>query len=214
MARPTRLTFVLTVLFVCIAALPAGVSSPSSSCRFTVVIDPGHGGKDPGASAADGTWEKDVTRAIADAVFLRLLEHPDVRVILSRQGDEYIYPSDRVLEANRIGADLYVSIHCNAHSLTSISGEETFVDASISPGSPSWRLAQLLQSDSVAQTGADNRGVKQASLYLRHATMPAALLEVGFLTNRSEAKLLESAAYQSRIADGIEKAVYQFLTGR
>ena len=214
MVRPTRLTFVLTVLFVCMAALPAGVSSPSSSYRFTVVIDPGHGGKDPGATAADGTTEKEVTRAIADTVFLKLLQHPDLRVIMSRQGDQYIYPSDRVLEANREGADLYVSIHCNAHSLSSISGEETLVDDSSGPGSPSWRLAQLLQSSLVAQTGADNRGVKQAPLYLRHATMPAALLEVGFLTNRTEAKLLESPSYQSRIADGIENAVYEFLTGR
>ena len=214
MVRPNRLTFVLTVLFVCIAALPAGVSSPSSSYRFTVVIDPGHGGKDPGAAAADGTTEKEVTLQIADAVFLKLLQHPDVRVILSRQGDEYIYPADRVAEANRLGADLYVSIHCNAHSLSSVSGEETLVDDGVGHGAPSWRLAQLLQTDLVAETGGDDRGVKQAALYLRHAEMPAALLEVGFLTNRNEARLLQSPSYQSRIADGIEKGVYAFLCGR
>ncbi len=211
MVRPSRLTLVLTLLLLCMAAFPADVGGPTVSYQFTVVIDPGHGGRDPGATAADGTSEKEITRWIAEMVFLRLLEHPHLRVVLSRQGDEYVFPSDRVLEANRLGAHLYVSIHCNAHSQAGISGVETLVDDGDGPASASWRLAELLQRYVATQTGAEDRGVKQAPLFIRHATMPAALLEVGFLTNRYEAKLLESLSYQSRIADAICEAILQFL---
>ncbi|MCX6096402.1 MAG: N-acetylmuramoyl-L-alanine amidase [Candidatus Bipolaricaulota bacterium] len=214
MVRPSRLTLVLTVLLACMAAFPASVGGPTVSYKFTVVIDPGHGGKDPGATAADGATEKEITREIAELVFLRLLDYPELRVVLSRQGDEYIYPSDRVLEANRLGADVYVSIHCNAHSSSSISGVETFVDEGDGPSSSSWRLARLLQSSLLAETRAEDRGVKQAPLYIRHATMAAALIEVGFLTHRYESKLLESLSYQSRVADGIQKAVTGFLRGK
>jgi len=175
------------------------------------MIDPGHGGKDPGAIGIDGVHEKDITLAIAQMVYLKALSHPDLRIVLSRRDDEYIYPTDRVLEANRIGADLYVSIHANAFSSSSVSGVETLVHETQARESTSYRLAEVLQRHVVSATGAVDRGVKWAPLFIRRAEMPAALVEVGFVTNRLESKRLQNLSYQSTLADAILDAILEFL---
>lgn len=206
---PISLTLLLGLIY-----LSLSVGSPTLSVpfkQFTVVIDPGHGGNDPGALGVGGACEKEITLAIAKMIYLKSLAHPELRVVLSRRNDEYIVPSDRVLEANRIGADVYVSVHANAYASSSISGVETFVHETERYPSASYRLAALLQRHVVSETNAEDRGVKRASLFIRHATMPAALVEVGFLTNRLEAQRLQSLAYQGAIADAILDAVLEFL---
>ncbi len=172
---------------------------------------PGTRGKDPGAIGIDGVHEKDITLAIAQMVYLKALSHPDLRIVLSRRDDEYIYPTDRVLEANRIGADLYVSIHANAFSSSSVSGVETLVHETQARESTSYRLAEVLQRHVVSATGAVDRGVKWAPLFIRRAEMPAALVEVGFVTNRLESKRLQNLSYQSTLADAILDAILEFL---
>ena len=214
MERPLRITAIsLVLLLIAVLALSliAGGDAPIPSYRYLVVIDPGHGGKDPGAIGIGGLQEKTLTLPIAKLVYLKSLNDPLLRVVLTRRDDEYSSPTDRILAANDLGADLYVSIHANAFRTSDVSGVETFVSESQSEGSMSYRLAEILQQHVVFQTGAVDRGIKRAPLYIGRATMPAALVETGFVTNSHEAKLLQSISYQSKIADGILAAIREFL---
>jgi len=212
--RPLRIpaiSLVLLMIAVLSVSLGAGGDAPVLPYRHLVVIDPGHGGKDPGAIGIGGLEEKKITLPIAQMVYIKSLDDPQLRVVLTRRDDEYIYPADRILAANRLGADLYVSIHANAFRSESVSGVETLVHETRSVSSASYRLAEMLQQHVVSATGAVDRGVKWAPLFIRRATMPAALVETGFITNSYEAKLLQSVSYQSKIADAILAAIRQFL---
>jgi len=212
--RPLRISaisLVLLAIAILCLSLGAGGDGPIPSYRYLVVIDPGHGGNDPGAIGIGGVEEKKITLSIAQMVYIKSLDDPQLRIVLSRRDDEYIYPSDRILAANSIGADLYVSIHSNAFSSASVSGVETLVDETQSADTASFRLAEMLQEHVVSATGAVDRGVKWAPLFIRQATMPAALVETGFVTNAYEAKLLQSVSYQSAIADAILAAIREFL---
>lgn len=108
---------------------PSPTPSPSPTPeprRFTIVIDPGHGGKDPGARGVTGDEEKAVTLAIAKEVAQRLEGDPDVDVVLTRSGDETVSLEQRTALANARGADLFVSIHANASESRSAVGIETY----------------------------------------------------------------------------------------
>ena len=217
MERPLRITaisLVLLLIAVLALSLTAGGDAPTPSYRYLVVIDPGHGGKDPGAIGIGGLEEKTITLPIAKMVYLKSLNDPLLRVVLTRRDDEYSSPTDRILAANDLGADLYVSIHANAFKTSDVSGVETLVGESQSEGSKSYRLAEMLQQHVVFATGAVDRGIKWAPLFIRRATMPAALVETGFVTNPREARLLQSTSYQSTIADAILAAIREFLQGQ
>ena len=199
------------VLLFWVFFLSLSAGGPTLSYQYTVVVDPGHGGKDPGAIGVGGTCEKWVTIAIAQMVYLKAFKVPELRVVLSRRNDEYIPPAERILAANQIGADAYISIHANAFSSASVSGIETLVHETEGRKCASYHLAEILQQHLVARTGARDRNVRWASLFIRRAEMPAALIEVGFLTNRVEARKLQSPSYQDKIADAILTAILEFL---
>jgi len=211
LATRLRRSVILLALSACLLGVTLPAAAPLLPFHYTVVIDPGHGGKDPGAIGVAGLEEKSITLAIAQMVYLNALDDPDLRIVLSRRNDEYSFPTDRILAADRMGADLYVSIHANAFSDPSVSGVETLVDESEPQTSRSYTLAQTLQQHVVAATGAEDRGVKWAPLFIRQAQMPAALVEVGFVTNPLEAQLLQRPSYEEKIAKGILKAIRQFL---
>ena len=214
MERPLRIpaiSLVLLAIAISCLSLGAGGDGPTPSYRYLVVVDPGHGGKDPGAIGIGGLEEKDITMSIAQMVYLKSLNDPQLRILLTRRDDEYIYPADRILAANRLGADLFVSIHANSFSQASVSGVETLVHETQRTDSASYRLARMLQEHVVSATDAVDRGVKWAPLFIGRATMPAALVETGFVTNPSEARLLKSVSYQSTIADAILAAIREFL---
>ena len=92
----------------------------------TVVIDPGHGGKDPGARGVTGSDEKDITLTIAQMVAERLSEDPQIRVVLTRTDDTYVSLEQRTAIANAQGADLFLSIHGNASENPQLAGVETY----------------------------------------------------------------------------------------
>ena len=211
MTRRFKLTFIGIALVVALFSLTLSAGGPTWSYRYTVVIDPGHGGKDPGAIGIGGLEEKSITLDIAKMVYLKSLSYPELRVILTRRDDTYTYPTNRVLTANRLGADLYVSIHANAHSSPSASGIETLVHESKGRDTPCYHLAELLQRELVAATGAEDRGIKWAPLFIRRAQMPAALVEVGFVTNPREVRLLQTISYQSIIAEAILDGILDYL---
>ena len=180
---------------------------------YRVAIDPGHGDHDPGAIGVNGVLEKDVVLEIAQLVYLRSLSYPQLDVRLTRRSDVFLSLSERIGAANAWDADVYVSIHANSYSDRDVAGTETMIDKSEAWGSESARLAQVLQDRLVQATGSRDRGVKQATLYLRSAEMPAALVELGFLTNPTEAEALQRLSVQTQIADALLEGIVRFLDG-
>lgn len=195
------LVIVLTVVIVTIT--PRAPLGP-----LVIVIDPGHGGHDPGAVVA-GLQEKDVNLALALRVLRKAQGRPDFRVILTRTTDLYVDLVERLRIAETMGAHLYLSLHANYHRDATVCGVETWVDTDA--GGESLRLAREVQRAVAAATGAPDRGVHRQTLYLRHTSLPAALVEVGYLSCPSERALLLDPSYQEKVADGILRGVLAFL---
>jgi N-acetylmuramoyl-L-alanine amidase len=176
----------------------------------TLVLDPGHGGRDPGAVVGD-FLEKDINLEIVSRVKALADAHPDLAPVLTRELDVYVEKTDRVQLADQVGAALYLSIHVNACDYPEVHGVETWVDDTRASDDPSWILATAVQDAVVEATAARDRGIRSQQLYLRHTTLPAASIEVGFLTcNDERAKLLDPA-YQDHIAQGIVDGIVAFL---
>ena len=176
----------------------------------TIVLDPGHGGWDPGAVVGD-VLEKNVNIEIVSRVRALAEAHPDLAPVLTRELDVYVEKTDRVQLADQVGAALYLSIHVNACDYPEVHGVETWGDDTREPSDSSWVLASAVQDAVVEATGARDRGIRSQQLYLRHTALPAASIEVGFLTcNEERAKLLDPA-YQDQIARAIVDGILTFL---
>jgi len=171
-----------------------------------VIIDAGHGGRDPGVVVA-GVHESDVNLEIAEQVSAILMSEPGLDVVMTRETDVYLSHEARIGVADDSSASLYISIQANAFGEASANGIETWVDKDQLPGSESWKLAELVQQSLISGTGARDRGVRSMELYLGGMSCPAILVETGFLTNPQERAKLLSREYQlmvsQRIADGI-----------
>lgn len=202
-----RWALLLLILFAASLALTVLVSQPRSEPVVIVAIDAGHGGHDPGATVSD-VHEKDINLALALLVQEKARTH-GLKVILTRTTDTYIDLVKRLRLAESAGAVLYVSIHVNYHRDQTVCGVETWVDANASEESR--RLAQALQNAVVSATGAQDRGVRRQPLYLRHTSLPAALVEVGYLTCPKEREKLLSREYQERLAHGIVQGILDYL---
>ncbi len=207
-----RGVFVLGIIVLAVVAIGAGLMSRGqpSTTPFTVVIDAGHGGEDTGAIGLQGLIEKDLVLTITKLIQIQSLNDAQLKISLSRSDDKYMAPNERMALANAQKASLYVSVHANYANDPLARGIETLIHTSPSAGSNDF--AQLLQQKLVAATGAKNRGVKQAPLYIRSAQMPAVLVEVGFTTNPEEASKLQELTYQSQIAEVILAAAREFLS--
>ncbi len=186
------------------------LGDPVSPRAVVVVIDAGHGGHDPGAVVA-GIEEKDVVLYLALRVLALAEAEPRVQVLLTRSGDYYVDLRDRVRLAEEVDAVLYLSIHANANHSSNICGVETWVHDAVRPGESSWELAERVQAAVVSTTGAADRGVLRQPLYLRHTDLPAALVEVGYLTCPQERTLLLDREYRERIAIGIVQGILDFV---
>ena len=179
--------------------------------KFYVVIDPGHGGPDPGAIGISGIRETDVVLEVSKMVS-RLLSEKGVKVRLTRNKEVDLDLPPRVNFANRTNADIFVSIHANASrgKRRDINGLETFYYRG-------WRgrsLAKKIQKQILrVSPGSPDRGVKQGRYYvLKNTKMPAALVEVGFLTGRLDAKRLEKNMHRKRLAYAIAKGILEYLS--
>jgi N-acetylmuramoyl-L-alanine amidase len=191
---------------------PASSGTPMATVprgQRIVAIDPGHGGRDPGAVGVGGLEEAEVVLSISERVSA-LLQQQGVQTVLTRRDDREIDLAPRVSTAENARADLLVSIHANSVSAerSEVNGVETYFHAS----STSQQLAQTIQSNLVAATGMVNRGVKEARLYmLTQTSMPAALVEVGFVTGRDDSQRLRNPSSQAQIAEGIARGILQFI---
>lgn len=166
-----------------------------------IVVDAGHGGTDPGASA-NGLDEKDITLDVAKRLQLKLSAQ-GAQVTMTRSGDTYPSLNERVALANRIGADVFVSIHINSAGATSAQGTETYWNRQYA-SADSKELATYIQKEMVAELGTRDRGVKEANFVVIEDTkMASALAELAFVTNSGDANKLKSATYRDKAAKAI-----------
>ena len=178
--------------------------------KFLVVIDPGHGGPDPGAIGIGGIRETDVVLEVSKIVE-NLLSEKGVKVRLTRKNEVDLDLPPRVSFANNTDADIFVSIHANASrgKRRDINGLETFYFRG-------WRgrlLAKRIQKQIlIVSPGSPDRGVKQGRFYvLKNTRMPAVLVEIGFLTGRLDARRLEKTTHRKRLAYAIAKGILEYL---
>ena len=250
----------LAVLFTVAAAFNPRPFAVDNEGVNIIVIDPGHGGKDPG-NLGTGRYkdrEKDVSYDVSVLVKNYIEENlPGTKVILTREENEFIELYQRGVIANRANADLFISIHCNANDNSSAYGTESFV---LGMGEKDQRLNKTAQLENAARLLEDNwesnydkldasnpaavialrayqdafleqsisiadeiqrqfegrvkrrnRGVKQQPLaVLRGSTMPAVLVELGFLTNPGEEDFLQSNRGKELLASAIYRAVKEY----
>ena len=178
--------------------------------NFFVVIDPGHGGPDPGAIGIGGIRETDVVLEVSKIV-KDLLSEKGVKVVLTRKNEVDLDLPPRVSFANNTDADIFVSIHANASrgKRRDINGLETFYYRG-------WRgrlLAKRIQKQILrVSPGSPDRGVKQGRFYvIKNTKMPAVLVEIGFLTGRLDARRLEKTSHRKRLAYAIAKGILEYL---
>lgn len=210
---------VFTLILLTFFPFSAGTEStqrPSTNFfthKYLVVIDPGHGGIDPGCIGYSGTEEKGITLSISKMVYRQSLSEPEIEIYLTRKTDRHIELYDRINYANRLGADLFISIHANAHYEKYVKGIETFIAERLNghqslEGS---KLAEAIQRNLVSKLGGRDRGIRETPLFIRKARMPAVLVEVGFLTNPWEEAKLKMVHYQSKVAAGIIRGIKDYL---
>lgn len=176
----------------------------------TVVIDAGHGGKDPGTTAISSCPEKKLNLVVAMEV-ARILRSRGMKVVLTRSSDVFIELDERVRIANSSKADLFVSIHANAVGDRSIVGHEVIMPAKTTRQT---QMAANLISENMAEEGSIKRAVRPDSRGLRVLTktnVPAVLVELGFMTNSNEGYKLTTSAHQQRLAVAIADGVTEYM---
>lgn len=219
-----------------------------------IIIDPGHGGKDPGAIGRFGEPEKRVVLDISKRL-KKILQDKGIKVRMTREKDEFISLQKRTEIASRSKADLFVSVHANSSPIRSVHGIEVytaeylgfkernagqrktnqrlmFSHLSMKKGAPELdnivadmiythkqaqaeTLAKQLARKTARRVKTKNRGEKKSRFFVvKNTLIPAILIEVGFLTNPKESKLLQTSAYRQRVARGIAESVLDYANGR
>ncbi|MGG0823493.1 N-acetylmuramoyl-L-alanine amidase family protein [Paenibacillus turicensis] len=177
--------------------------------RNIVVIDPGHGGKDPGTSGISNTQEKDFTLAVGLKVQALLLQEPNIELYMTRVDDTYPTRPERVKLANDLQADVFVSIHGNSVlESPNANGTETYWYKRES----SKQLATILHKHLLQQMGLKDRRVKEQNFeVIRETKMAASLVEVGFLSNLSDESFMFTEDGQNRAAQAIVDGIKEYL---
>lgn len=252
--QTTSKHIIVFVILLFISSLTSYTCLQAQEDKFVVVLDAGHGGHDSG-NIGNGHSEKNIALKVTLEVGKNLEKNPDIKVIYTRKTDVFIELHERANIANKADADLFVSIHCNAHS-SQASGTETFVlgekntgrnfDVAkrenevifleenheenyegFDPSSPestiaigieqevyveqSIVLARKIEDNFISKAKRKSRGLKQASLLvIRNTYMPSVLVEVGFLTNNTEGKYLNTKAGQTKMASAIKTAILDY----
>jgi N-acetylmuramoyl-L-alanine amidase len=180
-------------------------TTPDKS-QITVVLDAGHGGKDPGAPSVSGRHEKEFNLIMVKKVQALLASESRINLVLTRTSDTYPTLDDRVQLANSLKADLFLSIHANSY-YKATNGTETYYTRAASLD-----FTKLLHKNVVAATRLKDNGVRTANYYVtKYTTMPAALLEVGYLSNPSDESQLFNEAFQDRVAAAVAASIKQYF---
>jgi N-acetylmuramoyl-L-alanine amidase len=192
---------------------PATINVPSANLPMPtrskplVVIDPGHGGQDPGTVGIGGVQEKNVILPISLDVAEELRQQ-GIEVRLTRDRDYFISLEGRTDLANQVDADLFVSIHANAINLSrpDVNGLETYYYQN------GRRLAETIHYNVFNSVNIQDRNIRPARFFvLRHSKMPAVLVEVGFLTGVEDASKLKDPEHRRQIAKAIARGIVQYI---
>ncbi len=201
-------------------ALTGDVSFSPGLKEKKIVIDPGHGGEDSGAIGPSGVTEKSITLQIAKEVE-KMLKEAGAKVIMTRTTDTEVSPKHRQATdvdelqarcdvANKAKADIFISIHMDSFTSREASGTTGYYYTKGSAASK--RLAASIQSELVAQLKTTSRGIRTCNFYVvKHTKMPAMLIEVAFVSNPKEEKLLTSKKGVQKAAVGIVKGISDFF---
>lgn len=245
-----RFLYALLCLILLCAATVSTQAQKAKNRPFTLVIDAGHGGKDPGAIGRRGTKEKHINLSVAKLFGKAVAnKYPEIKIIYTRSKDVFIPLNQRAKIANQAKADLFISIHTNASKSRSARGCETFTlgagssaealaaakyenevilkeenfEATYNGFNPSSTesyiifellrghdmeksvsCAEHIQNRMVMRSKLPNRGVSSAGFLVLHQTaMPSILIELGFISNSTEEKLLASSNGQEKLVKGI-----------
>jgi N-acetylmuramoyl-L-alanine amidase len=230
-------------------AAPAPVAKPAAAKIRKIVIDPGHGGKDPGATGVDGLAEKDIVLNVAKKLARKLQRELGIGAVLTRRTDTFVPLETRTAIANEQDADLFISLHMNASPNGEARGLETYYldsttdEASIRLASrenatsrknvsdlqfilsdmtqnlkleDSMTLAHRLHESVVRGMGPKmvdikDLGVKKALFYvLVGARMPSVLVEMFFITNRTEGRAMSQENYQDAVVEALFDGIQQY----
>jgi N-acetylmuramoyl-L-alanine amidase len=231
------------------SAPPAKGPKAAASAIRKIVLDPGHGGKDPGAIGVDGIAEKDIVLSVAKKLAKKLAKEMGVQVVLTRKNDSFVRLENRTAIANTEDADLFLSLHMNASTSGDAKGLETYY-LDNSTDEASLRLAarengtsrtnvsdlqfilsdmtqnmkledsislahrlhgSLIGSMSKKMGAVKDLGVKKALFYvLVGARMPSVLVEMFFITNKSEGRAMGRESYQNAIVDALYDGIQQY----
>ncbi|WP_368644795.1 N-acetylmuramoyl-L-alanine amidase [Alkalibacterium putridalgicola] len=193
-------------------ALPNASAShyATTLAEATIVIDPGHGGHDPGAVASSGFSEKEVTLNTGLLLADRL-KKAGVNVILTRSTDEYISLNDRVYYAHQANADAFISLHYDSvEEANTVSGTTTYYYSDNEQP-----LAEVINQRLAQDIRLDNNGVRHGNYQvLRQNAQPSVLLELGYLNNDYDISVVNTHAYQSAVADAVYSALDQYFSQR
>ncbi|SHI69450.1 N-acetylmuramoyl-L-alanine amidase family protein [Propionispora hippei] len=194
-----------------------GVGNTASLRGKVIVVDPGHGGSNPGA-VANNDRESDNNLAVGLKLRDKLVQ-AGAKVIMTRDTDRTVAPEGsslgeeleaRVAMAEQQKADIFVSIHSNSNPDSNIAGAMTFYHSNKSPD-----LARAVQTALIKTTGAVDKGISPATFYvLRNTTMPGVLVEMGFVTNEQESVQLKNDAYRGKVAQGVFNGIAAYFANR
>lgn len=199
------------------AAVPAPVvaptptPSPAAQGQLLVMLDPGHGGVDPGAVGIGGLQEKGVVLAVAQHT-AAVLRAQGIAVQMTRQSDQTVDLQPRADMATAARATVFVSIHANAVNMQrpEVNGLETYYYSDAGQV-----LAAALQRQVLGTMAMNDRGVRQARfLVLRRTAMPAALIEIGFVTGAIDAPKLRDPRWQAQMGQSIAQGILNYLSGQ
>lgn len=207
----------MRILFLLISIMLSGLAV-SQKESVVIMLDPGHGGEDPGHLPYTDSLkqEKELTLEIAQKVGNYLTYNlQNVEVLYTRTDDSYPTLDDRVLMANSKKVDLLISIHCNGSPKVTVSGTESHVHNK--DAKDSYKLARMIETQFKSRAARNSRGVKtiddlgHSLQILKYSEMPAVLIECGFITHPDEAKYLNSVYGQEIIASAIFRATREYL---
>lgn len=213
-----RLLFLFLALLTQLsAAAPTGsvITVPDAPI---VVLDVGHGGTDRGARGHFPYCEEKRLCLLTARLVKRYLDQLGYRVVMTRNTDAFLSLPRRVEIANQAQGNIFVSVHFNSSRSPEAEGIEVFFHDSKDDrtrAGASRKLADAVLTRVIRRTSAQSRGVKQGNFYvIRETSMPAILVEGGFISNLEERTLLKSRDYQEKIARGIADGVDQYFKAR
>ncbi|HKL79564.1 MAG TPA: N-acetylmuramoyl-L-alanine amidase [Mobilitalea sp.] len=188
-----------------------GLKHPHEVYDKVLVIDAGHGGKDPGAlSADDSVYEKNINIKLLLYV-KELLDNEDIKVYYTRLGDDKVFLRPRVELANAVDCDFFISIHCNGNDVRNPRGTEILYYGTEFKNVNAQKLATIFSKQVEDTTTLPNSGLmrqnKEDIYILNHATVPAIIVEAGYMTHSSDLEYLIQEENQKAVALGIYKGI-------